>query len=115
MPRHMDTRYTLCGRTALELVLRDAMPVGSAYLPAYCCHTMIEPFVAKGIRVQFYDVFFTATGIDWDFDEDNGCQLVFLMDYFGFRNEKTFRIAQRQKAKGKCVVYDATQIGRAHV
>ena len=108
LPAGMDTRYTLCGRTALELVIRDATPVRSAYLPSYCCHTMIEPFVAKGIQVMFYDVFFTDTGIGWDFDENHGCDLVFLMDYFGFRSEDTFRIARQQKDAGKLVVYDAT-------
>ena len=108
LPAGMDTRYTLCGRTALALVLQDAVPIRSAYLPSYCCHTMIEPFVAKGIRVQFYDVFFTDTGIGWNFDENHGCDLVFLMDYFGFRCESTFRIARQQKNAGKLVVYDAT-------
>ena len=108
LPAGMDARYTLCGRTALELVIRDAMPIHSAYLPSYCCHTMIEPFVAKGIRVQFYDVFFTQSGIGWDFDENHGCDLVFLMDYFGFRSEDTTQLAQAQKAAGKTVIYDAT-------
>ena len=111
MPAGMDVRYTLCGRTALELVLRDLLqqrPVHSAYLPSYCCHTMIEPFVAKDIKVEFYDVFFTEAGIDFCFDEDNRCDLIFLMDYFGFQNPKTALAAAGQKAKGKCVVYDAT-------
>lgn len=111
LPAGMDSRYTLCGRTALELVLRDAMQtrtVRKAYLPSYCCHTMIEPFVAKGINVEFYDVYFTDTGIGCDFREDNGCDLVFLMDYFGFRDENTARLTKHQRALGKCVVYDAT-------
>ena len=111
MPVEMDTRYTLCGRTALELVIRDALQsraVRSAYLPSYCCHTMIEPFVAKGIAVEFYDIFFTDTGIGCNFAEDNHCDLVFLMDYFGFRNENTSRLAKQQRALGKWVVYDAT-------
>ena len=110
-PAGMDVRYTLSGRTALELVLRDVQQhqhVRKAYLPSYCCHTMIEPFVSKGIQVVFYDVYFTDTGIDCDSQEDNGCDLVFLMDYFGFRDEETARIAARQKALGKCVIYDAT-------
>ena len=111
MPAGMDTRYTLCGRTALELVLRDAMAqrqLRKAYLPSYCCHTMIEPFVAKGITVEFYDVFFTDTGIGCTFTEENDCDLIYLMDYFGFRNETTPRLAKQQRALGKCVVYDAT-------
>ena len=111
MPAGMDTHYTLCGRTALELVLRDAIvkrQLRKAYLPSYCCHTMIEPFVTKGIAVEFYDVFFTDTGIGFDFNEENNCDLVFMMDYFGFRNENTSRLAKQQRALGKCVVYDAT-------
>lgn len=111
LPAGMKTYYTLCGRTALELVLRDAMKdrqLRKAYLPSYCCHTMIEPFTVKDIQVQFYDVFFTDTGIGCDFAEDNDCDLVFLMDYFGFRDADTAPRAARQKAMGKCVVYDAT-------
>lgn len=111
LPSGMDSRYTLCGRTALELVLREALQTRSvrrAYLPSYCCHTMIEPFAAKGIEVVFYDVFFTDRGIDCGFAEDNDCDLVFFMDYFGFRDVKTVSRAAGQRAKGKCVVYDAT-------
>ncbi len=111
LPAGMTCHYTLCGRTALELVLRDAMQtraIRKAYLPSYCCHTMIDPFMAKGIEVVFYDVFFTDIGIVCNFREDNGCDLVFLMDYFGFRDEKTALRAKSQKIKGKCVVYDAT-------
>lgn len=107
----MDIRYTLCGRTALELVLRDAFlehPVKKVYLPAYCCHTMIEPFVAKGVEVVFYDVYFTDTGIDCAFREDNDCDMVFLMDYFGFRDGRTVQRAFNQRARGKRVIYDAT-------
>lgn len=111
MPAGMQTHFTLCGRTALELVLRDAVAerrIRKAYLPSYCCHTMIEPFVAKNIPVEFYPVFFTDTGISWEFRENNDCDLIFLMDYFGFRNESTLSLAARQRAMGKCVVYDAT-------
>ncbi len=111
LPAGMEVHYTLCGRTALELVLRDAMKkrqIRKAYLPSYCCHTMIEPFVAKGVQVQFYDVYFTDIGIYCSFAEDNDCDLVFLMDYFGFLGDKTALRAVRQKAVGKCVVYDAT-------
>lgn len=111
LPAGMDARYTLCGRTALELVLRDVLQcfsVRSAYLPSYCCHTMIEPFVTKGINVKFYDVYFTEDGIACDWNEENDCDLVFLMDYFGFCDGKTVQRAKKQKQKGKCLVYDAT-------
>lgn len=111
MPAGMDVRYTLCGRTALELVLQDVLSmqcIQTAYLPSYCCHTVIEPFVSKGIAVSFYHVFFKENGIGMEFDSNNNCDLVFLMDYFGFRNDEMAWIIRQQKALGKCVVYDVT-------
>lgn len=111
LPAGMDVHFTLCGRTALELALRDALQmrtIRKAYLPSYCCHTMIEPFVTKGIEVLFYHVFFTDIGIGCNFDPDNNCDAVFLMDYFGFRNEQTALLAADQMSRGKVVFYDAT-------
>lgn len=111
LPAGMDVHYTLCGRTALDLVLRDSLqtrPVRKAYLPSYCCHTMIEPFIAKGIEVLFYNVFFTDTGVGCSFDRDNECDMVLLMDYFGFRDKQTALLAADQASRGKVVLYDAT-------
>ena len=111
LPSGMDIIYTLCGRTALELILRDALGgpfIHRAYLPSYCCHTMIEPFIRKGIEVEFYDVVFSESGIQCNFCEENDCEMVLLMDFFGFRDKETDRRASRQRAAGKCVVYDAT-------
>lgn len=38
---------TLSGRTALEYIVEFLKAQGKriAYLPSYCCHTMIEPFL----------------------------------------------------------------------
>ena len=52
MPKGFDTKYVLSGRTALEIIVEDAITnfgISSAYLPGYCCHTMIEPFYEHGI------------------------------------------------------------------
>lgn len=111
LPGGFDTRFTLCGRTALEIALRDALENGclrTVYMPSYCCHTMIEPFVSKGLHVVFYDVFWGSEGLTDDFDENNSCDIVFLMDYFGFYSSETAQRAVRQKQKGKLLIYDAT-------
>lgn len=111
LPRGFDTRYVLSGRTALDIIVEDAVNnfgVKSAYLPEYCCHTMIEPFVAHGIKIGFYSVEFASGGIIANYDIDNHYDLVYLIDYFGFLSEKTFDFAYTQKKAGKVVVYDAT-------
>lgn len=101
---------TLSGRVALEYVVESikAIGVSSVYMPSYCCHTMIEPFIKHGIKVVFYDEVLSETGFKRQFKPDNGCDAVFLLDYFGHVDEETAIIAEEQKAKGKTLIYDAT-------
>lgn len=100
----------LSGRVALEYVVEriNTDGVTSVYMPSYCCHTMIEPFLKYGIKVVFYDVVLSETGLKRQFNLDNGCDVVFLLDYFGHVDEETSAIAKEQKAKGKTLIYDAT-------
>jgi hypothetical protein len=69
---------------------------------------MINPFTSHSIPVEFYDVVLGADGIEKQYDYDNDCNVVFLMDHFGFIDAETHRICEHEKAKGKIVVYDAT-------
>lgn len=101
---------TLSGRVALEYVVEriKANGVTSVYMPSYCCHTMIEPFFKHGIKVVFYDVVLSETGLKRQFDSNHGCDAVFLLDCFGHVDEETATIAKEQKVKGKTLIYDAT-------
>lgn len=101
---------TLSGRTSLEYIVEFLISQGrkTAYLPAYCCHTMIEPFLTHGMQVSFYDVILSNNGLYRDFNLDNDYDVVFLMDYFGHTDEETLRIALDQKQRGKTLIYDGT-------
>jgi hypothetical protein len=72
------------GRTAIETVLRQIPDVHTAFLPSYCCDSMIVPFRDAGIEVKFYQV-------DWNNGlkvEIKGSADIFLWcNYFGFKNE----------------------------
>lgn len=112
LPKDFKTRYTLCGRTGLEIAVSDILAVENrslkVYMPSYCCHTMIEPFTSHSIAVEFYNVALDANGIKKDFDEANDCDIVFLMDYFGYIDPNTIELCNNQKAQHKIVIYDAT-------
>jgi len=101
---------TLSGRVALEYVVESLKLTGitSVYMPSYCCHTMIEPFIKHGVKIVFYDVVLLETSLKRQFDCNHGCDAIFLLDYFGQVDEETAAIAKEQKAKGKTVIYDAT-------
>lgn len=100
---------TLSGRTALEHIVEIlcGQSKKSAYLPSYCCHTMIEPFLSHGMEVIFYDVQNTDKGIHREVVEEN-YDVILLMDYFGHTDKETWEIAIREQNKGKTVIYDAT-------
>ncbi len=105
-----NTVETLSGRTALEHIVEILKGIGkkSACLPSYCCHTMIKPFVSHGIKVEFYDVVWTGTGLHREIDLDTSAEVILLLDYFGYTDSETLAIAMQAKAMGKVVVYDAT-------
>lgn len=106
-----EVRETLCGRTSLscvvEMLIRNSN-VKRVYLPSYCCQTMIEPFLSQGLEVCFYDVVLSSRGLHRVFDYENKCDAVMLMDYFGYIDEETFKIAKNQKLRGKILIYDTT-------
>ena len=108
---------TLSGRTALEHIVEIIVGQGKkiAYLPAYCCHTMIEPFLSHGMQVKFYDVAYTSYGLHRVVDEDEVYDVILLMDYFGHTDAETLNIAQHARRDEKIVIYDATHSMFSHV
>lgn len=100
---------TLSGRTALEHIVEILCGKGKriAYLPSYCCHTMIEPFLKHGMKVLFYDVRLTAKGLRREIEEID-YDVMLLMDYFGHTDNETINIGQSEHEKGRTIIYDAT-------
>ena len=100
------------GRSAIKFIIRDIISESGffkVYMPDFCCDTMIRPFLELGIQVEFYRVVFGNKSIDFDINFGNDCQVVFLMNYFGFKNEKLNQISKELKSRGKTIIYDATQ------
>lgn len=93
------SRGFLCGRTALDYIIRDAkQTVGfeTVLLPSYCCHTMIEPFVRNGIRIRFYSVSVDKNGIACHFPSPKKEEALYLMPYFGFGMPESYQLQAKQ-------------------
>lgn len=93
-------RYVLSGRTGLYLIAQELKIDGelSIALPAYCCSSMIYPFIEAGFTIEFY--------------EENSLPIsknVLIMDYFGFFSNSTLEFVQCCKKKNKVIIVDATQ------
>ncbi len=100
---------TLSGRTALEYIVEILLKKGlrSVCLPSYCCHTMIEPFLTHGMGVRFYDIRITRHGISRTIECED-YDAILLMDYFGHTDNETIDLANKERLKGKTIIYDAT-------
>lgn len=111
LPNIDGLHIVLSGRTALDCVIMDILRskhAGKAYLPSYCCHTMIEPFLRHGFSVEFYETYSGVDGMKYDLQPETDCNVILLMEYFGFESPELYELAAKLRKSGKTVIYDAT-------
>lgn len=104
-------KLLLTGRTSLDYILRDIKLLNNtvvAYLPSYCCHTMIKPFIDNGVEVDFYNIYFENGRFIYDLDFNTKCNIVLIMQYFGFYHEAVGQTIRVLRDNEKIVIEDAT-------
>lgn len=108
-----DNLYLMSGRTAIDFILKDILKykkIGKAYLPSYCCQSMIDPFENNGIKCVFYDVGCSNHHLYTKLDLIEGIDVFLRMSgYFGFADkiydeDKILRL----KEKGCIIIEDYT-------
>lgn len=84
--------YTSSGRNAISLCLKILNNQHKeVLLPAYICESVIEPFLANGYNIKFYDLnndFSPRINID-KISEDTS--IFFYMNYFGFQTSNDLK------------------------
>jgi len=112
-----DFRFTISGRIAIYVVLNEVKINNNvevktkakvAYLPVYCCESMIKPFLDFGYEVAFYDVTIDFNPVlDMSKLEQSG--VLVICDYFGFPcaklNDKTRDVCLEH---GVIIIHDIT-------
>lgn len=112
-----ERQYVLSGRTGFALLADELIikqNIKTIALPAYCCATMIYPFLKKGIEVVFYPNFFECEEFDSSYLSKvittiEIADAVLIMDYFGFIRNTAWNIASLAKNACKTIIVDATQ------
>lgn len=109
-----DGIYVLSGRTAIDLIIQDILKtrkIRNVYMPAWCCDSMLAPFVARGIDIKFYDISLAESAdtaeifCDFcDFREN----IFYVTNYFGYENTLLVETAKKFKERGSIVLYDRT-------
>ena len=100
----------LSGRTAIDVIIKDILKtrkIRNVYLPAYCCDSMIDPFIRNGIAVNLYDMYFDEK-LQYLIDADLETDVFYVNNYFGYENTISNKILEHFKNKGAVVIYDKT-------
>lgn len=104
--------YTLSGRTALDLIIRDikkTRDIKNVYMPSYCCHSMLVPFVKHNIKIYFYDIVLDEkNNLKFKIDLNKKYDVVFLIQYFGYKNISIEEIIKQFQNNGSLIIEDKT-------
>lgn len=87
-----QTQWFLSGRSALTRILAEIgqrTPRRKAALPAWCCDSMIKPFLNAGFSVSFYPVYRENGRLVQRLFAADGCDVLLVLDYFGYVGEQT--------------------------
>lgn len=110
-PSGKDEVLLLSGRTAIDCICRDMQLSGIAgcvYMPAYCCSSMIAPFIRNGFSIKFYDVGFDGGKLTYNLADDREIDILYLNNYFGFRTFIDIEWVRRKQKEGTVIIYDKT-------
>lgn len=105
-----DTKFVLSGRTAIYFVLQNILlnhDIKKAYLPTYCCNSMMKPFIDLGIEIEYYDVYYN-NGLKYNINLDEDFDIFFAMNYFGYSSTNMENYIKSFKEKGKIIIEDIT-------
>ena len=106
-----DGSYVLSGRTAMDMIIGDVRltrKLSVAYLPAWCCDSMIAPFLGAGVKVKLYDMSLTESGLEYMADPSVETDLLFVCNYFGYSCTMPESLIADFRRRGAVVVYDMT-------
>ncbi len=104
-------RFFLSGRTAIDAIIQDILKnraVGSVYLPAWGCDSMITPFRDRGIKVDLYDVCIDDDGLHYDIDNNKTCDIFYVNNYFGYHDNVCSEVIKGFKKRDSIILYDKT-------
>ena len=113
LPRVSDSAFTLAGRGAIELALTDIAAkkrIRTALVPSYLSFGMLQPFIEKDIRYEFYDVSWNGEHFEYKIDAGKSADVVLITTYYGVDPAYTDEWIRRLHKKGCIVIEDITHM-----
>ena len=110
-PTVEDSCFTFSGRNAIDVALRDALKeerVNKIYAPSYCCVSMLQSFIDRGLKIEFYKVEYQNGAFTYQIPKTDSHSIVLIMSYFGLDTSDAHRQIAELKKYGTIVIEDIT-------
>ena len=111
LPEVADASFAFSGRAAIEVAIRDALKyrtIKKAYVPSYCCVSMLQSLIDHGIAFDFYNVEMKNGVITYDIDVTKKCDLFLFMRYFCIKSNGLDQMIAALKQKQVVIIEDIT-------
>ena len=111
LPFMDDSSFTFSGRNAIDLVLQDILKhhdVQEICVPSYCCVSMLQAFIDRGMKIRFYTVERKNGHFVYTVPETNEKSVVLVMSYFGLDHDVVCDMAEKLHSRNTIVIEDVT-------
>ncbi len=111
LPAMNDSCFTFSGRNAIDVVIRDILKnqrIDVVYAPSYCCISMLQEFIDRGLKIVFYDINFENGKFTYQIPEVLPHSVILIMSYFGLNTTETHRTIERLHNSGALIIEDIT-------
>ena len=111
LPSVQDSCFAFSGRNAIDIALRDILnnrSIGRVYAPSYCCVSMLQSFIDRGLKVEFYEVGFRNGAFTYELPKADANTVVLIMSYFGLGVQDAHEAIAKIHGQGAVVIEDIT-------
>ncbi len=111
LPSVEDSSFTFSGRNAIDLALRDILKertIQRVLVPSYCCVSMLQSFIDRGLKIEFYNVGYKDGVFTYQLPIVNEQSIVLIMNYFGLGTVEAHKQIKKIKKSNAVVIEDIT-------
>ncbi|WP_270816073.1 sugar transferase [Hungatella effluvii] len=111
LPAADDSTFTFSGRTAIDIALRDILSdheVSKVYAPSYCCISMLQAFIDRDIKIEYYKVEINDKGFTYNLPTVEKGAVVLIMGYFCISTEGAHNAIEELHKQEVVVIEDIT-------
>ncbi len=111
LPSMADSTFAFSGRNAIDIALKDILnnrTIQRVLAPSYCCVSMLQSFIDRDLKIEFYDVGYRDGSFTYQVPDANEHTIVLIMSYFGLDATAERGAIQKLREKGAVIIEDVT-------